>query len=55
MAKQAERKLSQLGSAAVLDDLKLPPGNNLEKLVKEKKWLGYHSIRVNDQWRLCFR
>ena len=55
IAKQAERKLSQLDSAAVLDDLKVPPGNNLEELVKEKKWRGYHSIRVNDHWRLCFR
>ncbi|MCT0212450.1 type II toxin-antitoxin system RelE/ParE family toxin [Synechococcus sp. CS-1327] len=55
IARQAEKKLSQLDSAADLHDLKFPPSNHLEELNKEKKWRGYHCIRVNDQWRLCFR
>jgi len=55
IAKQADKKLAQLDAAASLSDLKVPPGNNLEALTQEKKWLGYHSIRVNIQWRLCFR
>ena len=52
--RQAGKKLLQLDAAAVLDDLKVPPGNRLEALVKEKKWRGFYSIRVNDQWRVCF-
>jgi proteic killer suppression protein len=39
--------------AGSLSDLKVPPGNHLEKLLGN--WNGYHSIRVNDQWRICFR
>ena len=39
--------------AGSLSDLRVPPGNHLEKL--QGNWLGYHSIRVNDQWRICFQ
>jgi toxin HigB-1 len=49
----AERKLSQLEAAQTLDFLKAPPGNRLEALKGERK--GQHSIRINDQWRICFR
>ena len=48
----AERKLAQLDAAQTLDFLKAPPGNRLEALKGDRK--GQHSIRVNDQWRLCF-
>jgi proteic killer suppression protein len=48
----ARRKLRQLESATELRDLAAPPGNRLEALYGERK--GQHSIRVNDQWRLCF-
>lgn len=49
----ALRKLRLLNAAARLDDLKVPPGNCLEALKGNRK--GQHSIRVNDQWRICFR
>jgi proteic killer suppression protein len=49
----AIRKLDMLNAAAFLDDLKSPPGNRLEAL--EDDLLGFHSIRVNDQWRIVFR
>ena len=49
----ARRKLEMLASAARLDDLRVPPGNRLEALKGDRK--GQHSIRINDQWRLCFR
>lgn len=52
MAAVAERKLQQLDSAVTLDALKVPPGNRLEALAGDRK--GQHSIRVNDQFRLCF-
>jgi toxin HigB-1 len=48
----AERKLSQLDAAQTLGFLKAPPGNRLEALAGDRK--GQHSIRVNDQWRICF-
>lgn len=48
----AERKLQLLDSAASLDFLRSPPGNRLEALSRDRK--GQHSIRINDQWRLCF-
>jgi toxin HigB-1 len=48
----AERKLQMLDSAATLDFLKSPPGNRLEALAGKRA--GQHSIRVNDQWRVCF-
>jgi proteic killer suppression protein len=40
-------------AAEALDDLRVPPGNRLEKLVGDRA--GQHSIRINDQWRICFR
>ena len=49
----AERKLTQLDAAATLDFLRAPPGNRLEALQGDRT--GQHSIRINDQWRLCFR
>lgn len=49
----ALRKLRLLDAAVSLEDLKIPPGNRLEKL--QGDWSGYYSIRINDQWRLCFR
>ena len=48
----AERKLAQLHAARTLDFLRSPPGNCLEALKGDRS--GQHSIRVNDQWRLCF-
>ncbi len=48
----AERKLQQLDSAATLDALRSPPGNRLEALLGDLN--GQHSIRINDQFRLCF-
>ena len=48
----ALRKLAQLEWSVALDDLKVPPGNSLEALKGERK--GQHSIRINQQWRLCF-
>ena len=48
----ARRKLSQLDAATELRDLRSPPGNRLEALVRNRS--GQHSIRVNDQWRVCF-
>lgn len=42
-----------LDAAATLDDLRVPPGNRLEKLRGDRT--GEHSIRINDQWRICFR
>ena len=49
----AERKLSQLDAAQTLDFLKAPPGNRLEALKGDRK--GQHSIRINEQYRICFR
>ena len=49
----AVRKLQYLNAAARLSDLKVPPGNRLEALKGTLK--GYHSIRINDQWRIVFR
>ncbi|MDG9875465.1 type II toxin-antitoxin system RelE/ParE family toxin [Pseudomonas juntendi] len=48
----AERKLAMLNAAIELRDLRSPPGNRLEALSGNRA--GQHSIRVNDQWRLCF-
>ena len=45
-------KLEQIESAAVLDDLRIPPSNHLEALIRDRK--GQHSIRINRQWRVCF-
>jgi len=49
LVRVARRKLDQLNQAVVLGDLRAPPGNRLEKLE------GQYSIRINDQWRVCFR
>ncbi len=49
----ARRKLLYLSRARVLQDLRVPPGNRLEALRGNRK--GQYSIRINDQWRLCFR
>ena len=49
----ARRKLRQLEIASRLDDLRVPPGNRLEALKRDR--LGQHSIRINGQFRLCFR
>ena len=48
----AARKLEQLNAATILDTLRIPPGNRLEALFSDRK--GQHSIRINDQWRICF-
>lgn len=48
----ARRKLLQLAAATELDSLRIPPANHLELLKGNRK--GQHSIRINDQWRLCF-
>ncbi|MBS0571221.1 MAG: type II toxin-antitoxin system RelE/ParE family toxin [Proteobacteria bacterium] len=49
----ARRKLRMLNNAADLDDLKIPPANRLEALKRDRA--GQRSIRINDQWRICFR
>ena len=49
----ARRKLLILDAAVALDDLRSPPGNRLEALKGDRK--GQHSIRINQQWRVCFR
>ncbi len=49
----AQRKLELIDAAQRLDDLRLPPGNRLEALSGDRK--GQHSIRINQQWRICFR
>jgi proteic killer suppression protein len=49
----ARRKLVMLDAAPELNALRIPPGNRLETLKGDRK--GQHSIRINDQWRVCFR
>jgi proteic killer suppression protein len=51
-ASVTRRKLAMLDAAAALEDLKSPPGNRLEKLRGDRQ--GQHSIRINDQYRICF-
>ncbi len=51
--KTALRKLTQLEAASTLDELRFPPGNRLEALKGDRA--GFYSIRVNDQYRVCFR
>jgi proteic killer suppression protein len=53
VARNALRKLLLLDAAEAVQDLRVPPGNRLEKLSGNRK--GQYSIRVNDQWRICFR
>jgi proteic killer suppression protein len=50
--RQARKKLLMINAAKNLNDLRIPPGNRLEKLPGNRN--GQHSIRINDQWRLCF-
>jgi toxin HigB-1 len=52
IARVAKRKLDYLNAAAALSDLGAPPGNKLEALKGDRA--GQHSIRINDQWRICF-
>ena len=49
----ARKKLIILDAATELNDLRVPPGNQLEALKGDRK--GQHSIRINDQWRICFK
>ncbi len=53
VAKRAARKLEYVHLAAILADLRTPPGNRLHALEGDRK--GQHSISINDQWRICFR
>ena len=53
LVRAARRKLDQLNQAEVLGDLRAPPRNRLEKLKGERE--GQYSIRINDQWRVCFQ
>jgi proteic killer suppression protein len=53
VARRASRKLEYVALATRLDDLKVPPGNRLHALDRERK--GQHSISINDQWRIGFR
>jgi proteic killer suppression protein len=52
LAKVSRRKLRTLAAAIKLEDLRQPPANHLEALAGDR--VGQHSIRINDQWRLCF-
>ena len=49
---RARRKLRMIEAATIIDDLRIPPSNRLEKLKGDRR--GQHSIRINDQWRICF-
>ena len=53
IARRATRKLEYIDLATHLDDLKVPPGNRLHHLGRDRE--GQHAISVNDQWRICFR
>jgi toxin HigB-1 len=53
IARRAKRKLEAVHAAARLEDLRVPPSNRLEKLKGDLQ--GFHSIRINDQWRIVFR
>lgn len=48
----AQRKLVMIDAAAAIEDLRIPPGNRLEKLSGDRR--GQYSIRINNQWRICF-
>jgi proteic killer suppression protein len=52
LRKAARKKLAILDAATALEDLRIPPGNRLEALVGDRR--GQHSIRINDQFRVCF-
>jgi proteic killer suppression protein len=53
IARRAKRRLEALHAAVRLEDLQVPPSNRLEKLRGDLR--GFHSIRINDQWRIIFR
>jgi toxin HigB-1 len=53
LRRAVQRKLQYINAAARLDDLKVPPGNRLEKLKGDLR--EFHSIRINEQWRIVFR
>ncbi len=53
LRRSALRKLLLIDAAEALDDLRVPPGNRLEKLAGNRQ--GQHSIRINERWRICFR
>ncbi len=53
LQRAALRKLVVLDAAESLEDLRVPPGNRLEKLIGDRE--GQYSLRINDQWRVCFR
>ncbi|WP_044562369.1 type II toxin-antitoxin system RelE/ParE family toxin [Azospirillum sp. B4] len=53
LVRTAQRKLAIIHAAASVEDLRVPPGNRLGKLSGDRE--GQHSIRINDQWRVCFR
>lgn len=52
LAKKARIKMQLIDAAGNINDLRVPPGNRLEKLSGNRE--GQHSIRINDQWRICF-
>ena len=52
LMRAARRNLDQLANVTRLESLRVPPGNHLEALKDDRK--GQHSIRINDQWRVCF-
>jgi toxin HigB-1 len=52
LQRAANRKLLLLDAAETINDLRIPPGNRLELLQGDRN--GQHSIRINDQWRICF-
>ena len=52
LLRRAQKRLRQLDAARTLQDLRLPPSNRLAALERERR--GQHSIRINDQWRICF-
>lgn len=53
VARRAARKLEYIDLATALDDLRVPPGNRLHALERERG--GQHAISINDRWRICFR
>ena len=53
LVRRTRAMLSALDAAVVVDDLRFPPGNHLEELKGDRA--GQHSVRINDQWRICFR
>jgi proteic killer suppression protein len=52
LQRAAQRKLVMIDAAAEIEDLRIPPGNGLEKLSGDRE--GQYSIRINDKWRICF-